>query len=313
MKMKVAVLSLAFSSNLIAGVIAGSAHNRKPAGQSIHMFCRNPAAQNNRGQDGNDYQSTSFSGADTAAVVHVPRGTSKIVAPAIFGCFSAALISLLYTMKDLSLRMSFGAKALNFVLRAVAWDNLIICIGSLFFSDAITNQTKYRVLKVLSYPRFIFHAVGVPFLLVTTAEIGEAAGISWLQNDLLQKLILVVSAAVAVISRVRFMKSPGIDLGSADDSPPDALKRDLTWFTYRETSFLYVVPSLVVSLFNLIVGVAGLNSAASHDAGIWLIVSVVGVIAGNAMPSHIMRFTGNLGEVVMLACMVMAASLVLEK
>ena len=55
-------------------------------------------------------------------------------------------------------------------------------------------------MKLLSYPRFTLHAVGVPLQCVTVAEMGKAAGIGFLQSKLVQMAIALV--AVMVVSRI---------------------------------------------------------------------------------------------------------------
>jgi hypothetical protein len=47
-------------------------------------------------------------------------------------------------------------------------------------------------------------------------------------------------------------------------------------------------------------------------AAIWMIVSAVAVLYGNAKASYITRFTGNLGEVVMLWSIYEASSLAMK-
>ena len=85
-------------------------------------------------------------------------------------------------------------------------------------------------------------------------------------------------------------------------------------FSYKEPDFLYVLPSILLALWSLIVGAAAFRlDGDSHAAGVLLLISAVGVLAGNAQESYVARFTGNFAEeqVIMLWCMFVAASYVM--
>lgn len=228
--------------------------------------------------------------------------------PSIFFLLSAASLGkLAVDIYSSSLPTTIGIWSLFFTTIAVGWDNFIIGLGKPFFSDAETNEEQYNILKTLSFPRFTAHAVLVPFLYTTGAEIGKAAGVEWLQGDFLQTALIVAAAAVGIISRVRFVQSSGIEIADTSDSPPEALENQLLWFTYKEPEFLYIVPSIILSIFNLAIGVAAFGGE-FNAAAIWMVVSGVSVLYGNAKPSYVTRFTGNLAEVVMLWAIYAAAS-----
>jgi len=238
-------------------------------------------------------------------------GAGDNLLPSIFFLLSAgSLGKLAFDIYNSSLPMTIGIWSLFFTTIAVGYDNFIIGLGKPFFSDAETNKKQFDLLKVLSYPRFTAHAVLVPFLYTTGAEIGRAVGISWLEGDFIQTLLIVAAAALGIISRVRFVNSPGIEIADTSDSPADALENDLLWFTYKEPEFLYIVPSIILSLFNLGIGVAAFGGE-FRGVAIWMIISGVSVLYGNAKPSYVTRFTGNLAEVVMLWAIYEAALLVL--
>ena len=308
-----AILSIAFAGNLIAteasflpkgvskATVGSGSQGHKDT--TINFF--------NRAEEDNGALNKLRSSERALSVSGGDSGYPGFIAPTIFGAYGAILIFLLYELRNANYPFTFGNKALAFVTGAVSWDNLVISLGSVFFKDARFDPVKYGMLKVLSYPRFIFHAVGVPFLLATTAEIGRAAGVKFLDNDLLQLALVAVALTVAVTDRLTFTRSTGIDLDRFEDSPPKSLERDLTWFTYKVPSFSYVIPSIIVSLVNLAVGVAARGT--NESVGNWLIVSAVAVIVGSALPGYIMRFTGNAGEVAMLVCYVKAASLAYTK
>lgn len=168
-----------------------------------------------------------------------------IIGPSIFFlAFADMLTDLCRVIQNSTLPITIGTSSLYFVSAFVAYDNLIIGLGDILFPNAGTNEKQNAILRVLSYPRFVFHALGVPFLFVTVAEIGKAAGVEWLESDWIQNGILVAAVAVALVSRVDFFQSPGIELADTSDSPPHALERQLMWFTYKEPDFLYVLPSL---------------------------------------------------------------------
>jgi len=223
---------------------------------------------------------------------------------AFFFGLAAMLAKLLIFMQQSSLSItSMGTVFLFCVTAAVCYDNLIIGFGNMF-----TDSRK--TLKWLSYPRFLLHFVGVPFLYTTTAEIGQAAGVPWLRGDCIHSAIVTIATVIAAASTRRFFHSPGIALADTSDYPPQSLVRQLTWYTYAKQDFLYYVfPSVLLAFWSIVVGVSALRHTPS--AGIWLIASAAGVLVGSAQKKNVARFTGNLVEVTMLWCMFMSASLVL--
>jgi len=127
----------------------------------------------------------------------INNGKNDLIAPTIYALYTAALIYIIYQLRDAIVAPTLGSFALSFVTGALIWDNLIISIGSFFFKDIDTNPKKYQILKWLSYPRFTFHAVGVPLQCITVAEMGKFAGVGFLQSDIVQIGIMV--AAVALV------------------------------------------------------------------------------------------------------------------
>ena len=185
------------------------------------------------------------------------------------------------------------------------WGNGVIGIGQPFFSDVDTNESKKALLKNLSYPRFTAHAVFVPFLYTIGAEIGKAMNIGWLQGSSIQTLMIVAAAALGIVSRIRFVNSEGIHIADTSDSPPNAWERDMVWFTYVKPEILYI------ALLDLVIGISGFVEGTHRDAAIFMIVAGAAALYGNTRPDFVMRFTGNLGEVVMLWAAYGAATLVL--
>lgn len=244
---------------------------------------------------------------------NVEKTKTATIGPSVFFLsFAGMLGNLVHAIQNSSLPITVGTSSLLFVSASVAYDNLIIGLGDILFPEARTNDTQYTILKWLSYPRFVLHASGVPFLSTTVAEIGQYSGVEWLDNILIQNGIVGVSIVVALASRVEFFRSPGIELKDTSDSPPNALERQLLWFTYKEPEFIYVLPSLLLALWSLVVGVCAFRlDGDAHAAGVLLIASAVGVLAGNAQKSFVARFTGNFAEVIMLWCMFVAASYVM--
>ena len=114
------------------------------------------------------------------------------------------LIFIIYGLRDAIVTSTLGSKALALVTGALIWDNLVITIGSLFFRDVEENPTKYQILKVLSFPRFTLHAVGTPLQCITIAEMGRAAGVGFLQSDIIQ-IGVIVGAFVLVSCLVWYM------------------------------------------------------------------------------------------------------------
>ncbi len=130
----------------------------------------------------------------------IDNGKNDLIAPSIYAAYTAALIFIIYGLRDAIVTKTMGSTALAFVTGALIWDNMIISIGSFFFKDIDTNPQKYKILKWLSYPRFTFHAIGVPLQLITVAEMGKFAGVGFLQSDVVQ--IGIVVASFALVSNV---------------------------------------------------------------------------------------------------------------
>ncbi len=126
----------------------------------------------------------------------IDNGKNDLIAPSIYAAYTAALIFIIYGLRDAIVTKTLGSTALAFVTGALIWDNMIISIGSFFFKDIDTNPQKYKILKWLSYPRFTFHAIGVPLQLITVAEMGKFAGVGFLQSDVVQIGIVVASFAL---------------------------------------------------------------------------------------------------------------------
>lgn len=129
----------------------------------------------------------------------IDNGKNDLIAPSIYAAYTAALIVIIYQLRDAIVTKTLGSTALAFVTGALIWDNLIISIGSFFFKDIDTNPQKYKILKWLSYPRFTFHAIGVPLQLVTVAEMGKFAGVDFLQSDIVQIGIVIASSGLVSI------------------------------------------------------------------------------------------------------------------
>lgn len=238
-------------------------------------------------------------------------GNGSILPSAIFILSSVTMALLSFAIHGSSLPGTTGVRALFWTSVALFWDNFVIGIGKPFFSDVDTNEFKRNLLKTISYPRFTAHAVFLPFLYTTGAEIGNAMGVAWLQKRFIQTLMTVVAAAIGIISRVRFMNSEGIEIKDTSNSPPTAWERNLVWFTYVKPEILYIVPAAILSLLYLVIGIAGFLEGSHRAAAICISMAGGAALYGNTKPSHVMRFTGNIGEAAMLWATYGAATLVL--
>lgn len=253
-----------------------------------------------------------LAGQSTESETDAESGKGSLLPSAIFLLSSVSMAFLAFKVRGSSaLPDTVGVWAMFWTSVALFWDNGVIGIGKPLFSDVDTNVSKKSLLKTLSYPRFTAHAVFVPFLFTTSAEIGKAMNIGWLQGSSIQTLTIVAAAAVGIISRVRFVNSEGIRITDTSDSPPNAWERDLVWFTYVKPEILYIVPAALLALLNLVIGIAGFVEGTHRDAAIFMIVAGAGALYGNTRPDFVMRFTGNLSEVAMLWATYGAAALVL--
>jgi hypothetical protein len=233
------------------------------------------------------------------------------IAPSIYAAFTGILIYIIYELRDAVVLETLGSKALALVTGALIWDNLIISIGSIFFRDVESNPTKYTILKTLSWPRFTLHAVGTPLQCITVAEMGKAAGVGFLQSDIVQIGVVVASIALAITDRKKFVESPGLTLTTFNANVSfSALERDLVKFTYKEPLFAYVIPAIILALFNLVVGIVAMQGGGNDELAYWLIFSAATALVGNALPGSINTFTGNLGECGMQYGLLQAARIV---
>jgi hypothetical protein len=174
---------------------------------------------------------------DTLKILRAGDSITTLLPSAIFMGFAALLVKLVKNIQDSGLQRSIGVLALFFTSVTVGYDNFIIGLGKLFFADAETNERKRSILKVLSYPRFTAHAVFVPFLFTTVAEIGKGVGITWLESSNIQLIMIIAATVVGVYSRVQFVRGDGIQLADPDEDVPNkALQRELVWFTYVVSS-----------------------------------------------------------------------------
>ncbi len=95
-----------------------------------------------------------------------------------------------------------------------------------------------------------------------------------------------------------------------EESPPNALERDLVKFTYKDLKFRYIIPVIVLSFVTLGVGIVTLISTSSGNAELadWLIFSALTSLVGNSLSQA--TFTGNIGEVCMQFGLLEAARIV---
>lgn len=236
----------------------------------------------------------------------VDNGIPDIVVPAFFLMFAGIMTYLIYELRDINMPATLGSKALSLTVGSLIWDNLIIAVGSIFFKDAKTQPVSHGLLKLLSFPRFTLHAVGTPLNIITVAEMGKAAGIPFLTSNLIQSVISAVCIIVAVVDRTKFVTGAGIDLATYEDSPPKALERAITRFTYKEPSFTDIIPAIILAVSSLVVGLVGRKY--DEYIGNWLVVGAVAALAGSSQKGHIMTFTGNAGEAVLMFAMLQVAA-----
>lgn len=235
---------------------------------------------------------------------------NDLIAPSIYATYTAALIYIIYELRDAIVTTTLGSKALALVTGALIWDNIIISIGSFFFKDIASNPRKYKILETLSIPRFTLHAVGVPLQCITVAEMGKVAGVGFLQSDLVQMGVVAAAIFVAIADRIKFAQSPGIEQTIYDKPPFDALERDLVKFGYKEVDFAYVIPAIILALSNLIVGIAAMKAGNDPELAKWMIFAGGSALVGNALPGSINAFSGNLGEAGMQFGLLNAARIV---
>ncbi len=95
------------------------------------------------------------------------------------------------------------------------------------------------------------------------------------------------------------MESPGIALTTYEESPWDAWERNVVKFTYKERSFEYIIPDIILASFNLVIGIVAMKIGANVKLANWLFFAAASAFVGNALPKPMRFFTGNLGECAM--------------
>ncbi len=129
------------------------------------------------------------------------NGHANYVAATVYAASTAFLMGALAVLIDINAannitKPTIGLVTLALVTGTLIWDNLTTALASIFCRDIETNTFKYNLLKILSFPRIAFHALGVPLQLITVAEIGKFVGVGFLQSNLVQTVIKVVAFVV---------------------------------------------------------------------------------------------------------------------
>ena len=74
--------------------------------------------------------------------------------------------------------------------------------------------------------------------------------------------------------------------------------------------FAYVIPVIILALFNLVVGIVAMQGGGNEELAYWLIFAAGTALVGNALPGSINTFSGNLGECGMQYGLLQAARIV---
>ena len=88
------------------------------------------------------------------------------------------------------------------------------------------------------------------------------------------------------------------------------MERDLVKFGYKVIDFSFVIPAIILSLFNLIVGIEALKVGTDPELAKWMIFAGTSALVGNALPGSVNAFSGNLGEAGMQYGLLNAARIV---
>ncbi len=102
------------------------------------------------------------------------------------------------------------------------------------------------------------------------------------------------------MDRANFVLTNGLKLDKWEDSPPDALERDLVKFRYNQLNFNHAIPTMLLSLSTIAVGFGALLSNSASDSksvGFWLLTGSIISLVGNGQKRN--TFTGNFGDVCM--------------
>lgn len=225
--------------------------------------------------------------------------------------FTVSFIYLIYEITKLDMEMTMGSAALYLVTISLFWDNFIVALGSIFFRDAHMNQNKFQVLTILSYPRFILHAVAVPLQCITISEMGKTAGVALLKIEFVQMMVILGSLFLIVSTEILpeiILKTHHVD--NVLQKPASLLekcKRKIVKFSHKNPSLLHIIPSIIVIFFNIFVGILSLLKDDDRELSMWLISAGTCGLLGNALPQPLVTFTGNASEAAMQFFMIKAA------
>jgi hypothetical protein len=235
-----------------------------------------------------------------------------IVSSSFFGVYGVLFLFLLnhvMTKMGTSLYTNAATSILALFSAAFAWDNLVLWGGSVGFRSInidSPNTLKFKILKALSYPRFILHAILTPYLLKTSAELGKMAGINFFDRNIVQISAMIVASTIACLSTHNVVKG-GIKL---DDSPTNCIKGEMTFFIHSIKSIFHVLPSLLVTFVNLFIGMS-VRAKGYAEMGNWMIIGSSAILSlfVPLFGSGVTKITGNFSEIVLIFSYIQASTI----
>eukprot|EP00808_Paulinella_micropora_P014721 g15295.t1 len=221
----------------------------------------------------------------------------------------------------------FGLVVLVVTALALVYDNALLACGRLLFGHALYDPAAAELFKAVSQPRFVLHAAVTPFLLVSTTEIAtwRRAGSEPAHHHGLWFACLAVSAGISALSLVHHFQQPYLVLCQGSEHPkapagsldkhilhcsPAVLRRNPDPRSRLVATLYMALPAVFTCLFSASAGLfmtfARNTNHCQKIAGRWLVAGSLSGIFFNAGPPWISKFTGNLGEVLLLASYLLA-------
>ena len=181
-------------------------------------------------------------------------------------------------------RPSYGALTLLLPIAAVVYDNAMVAAGS-FIGDG-------RLLEVLSFPRFLGHALLTPVWIVTAVAFATRVGAFGERARALRTGSWALYALAVVVGLVNSVVLLRYEL---------VLQGDLVYYTNGGGLGVPPFPSIAMTLVVIAMGVVVLRRARWP----WMLAGAVFMLVAAAIPTDLVGFVvSNSGEVVMAASLV---------
>lgn len=186
-----------------------------------------------------------------------------------------------------------GAWIVAFIAGALVYDNLIVSLGAAIGIGP--------TLEILSYPRFLLHAMGTPFMLVAATQIGAAGGIRWCESKTWQWVMWIL--VVGTMAEGFFAHVVGLEIFPAcfDGIVRYTANLSPSHFCFEgQEAVRGAGPPIPAIVGNIVAAVVGFFLWRNNGWG-WLLVGALIMFAAAAIPMSVYGMApGNGGEAILM-------------